>query len=82
MTQLWLERAFLDDRVTLGIGGGPYFVVDTYRPKDDETVVGVFSITAGYRLSPRWTARLSWNRVVTNYDSDADVILAGLGYRF
>ncbi len=82
MTQLWLQRAFFDDRVTLGIGGGPFVVVDTYRPKDDETVVGVFSITAGYRLSAHWIMRLSWNRVVTNYNSDADVILAGLGYRF
>ncbi|MGD0237394.1 MAG: hypothetical protein ABSC55_23055 [Syntrophorhabdales bacterium] len=82
MTQLWAVRSFLDERFTLGIGGGPYFVVDTHHAGDDETVVGVFSMTASYRFMPRWAVRLSWNRVVTNYDSDSDVILAGLGYLF
>ena len=82
MTQLWAVRSFLDERLTLGIGGGPYVVVETHHPRDDETVVGIFSMTASYRFSPRWTVRLSWNRVVTNYDSDSDIILAGLGYLF
>jgi len=82
MTELWAVRSFFDDRFTLGIGGGPYLVVDTHHPGDDATVVGVFSMTAGYRFMPRWSVRLIWNRVVTNYNSDSDVILAGLGYLF
>jgi hypothetical protein len=82
MTQLWAVRSFLNERLTLGIGGGPYFVVDRYHPGDDETVVAIFGMTASYRFSPHWTVRISWNRVVTNYDSDADIILAGIGYLF
>jgi hypothetical protein len=32
----------------------------------------------------RWpkNARLSWNRIVTDYDRDTDVILGEIGYRF
>jgi hypothetical protein len=66
----------------LGIGGGPYLVVDKYHPGEDETVVGIFGMTASYRFSPRWIIRLSWNRVVTNYNGDSDVLLAGIGYLF
>jgi hypothetical protein len=82
MTQLWAVRSFFDERLSLGIGGGPYAAFDKYHPKDDETVVGIFGMTASYRLMPRWTVRLSWERVVTNYNSDSDVILAGIGYLF
>jgi hypothetical protein len=82
MTQLWAVRSFFNERLSLGIGGGPYFVVDRYHPGDDETVVGIFGMTASYRFGPHWTVRISWNRVVTNYNSDADIILAGIGYLF
>jgi hypothetical protein len=82
MTELWAVRAFFDERVSLGIGAGPYFVVDRHHPGDDETVVGVFGMTASYRFMPRWTVRLSWNRVVTNYNSDSDIVLVGIGYLF
>ena len=81
MTQLWAVRSLLDDRLTLGFGGGPYFI-DTRHSGDDERVVGIFGITAGYRFLPQWMIRLSWNRVVTNSDSDSDIILVGLGYLF
>jgi hypothetical protein len=82
MTQLWAVRSFFDERFSLGVGGGPYLAVDTHHPGRVETVLGVFTMTASYRFMPRWAVRLSWNRVVTNYDGDADVILAGLGYFF
>jgi hypothetical protein len=82
MTQLWAVRYFFDERLSLGIGGGPYFAIDRRHPGDDETVVGVFGLTASYRFMARWTVRLSWDRVLTNYDSDSDVILVGLGYLF
>ncbi len=32
--------------------------------------------------SPCWGIRLTWNRVATNYNSDTDVLLGGLTYRF
>ena len=81
-TQLWVVRSFFDERLTLGIGGGPYFVVDTYHPGTDKTVVALFSMTASYRFMPHWSVRVSWNRVTTNYNSDSDVILGGIGYLF
>lgn len=30
---------------------------------------------------PDWAAGLEWNRVVTRYNRDTDIIFAGLGYR-
>ena len=39
-------------------------------------------MTASYRIGREWTARFSWNRVLSHYDRDADVLLFGVGYRF
>lgn len=85
--QLWLTRAFFDERLALGIGAGAYAAV--HRPDGaqggiagDGIFSGLVSITASYRLTPHWSARLTWNRVVTRYSRDTDVILGGIGYRF
>jgi hypothetical protein len=40
------------------------------------------SISASYRVTQHWSARVTWNRVITRNSRDADVILAGIGYRF
>ena len=48
----------------------------------DGRVSGIVSISAGYRRSDCWLTRITWNRVVTRYNRDTDVIQAGLGYRF
>lgn len=42
----------------------------------------LISISGAYRVTKHWSARLTWNRVVTRYDRDTDVILAGIGYRW
>ncbi len=86
-SQLWLTRAFLDDRVTLGVGAGAYLTIDQRNIRDkpgpgDGRLAGLISISASYRISRRWTTRLTWNRVVTHYNQDTDVIQAGIGYRF
>jgi hypothetical protein len=86
-TQLWLVRPFLHDRLALGAGAGAYFVVNkehlTENTDDaDETISAIISLTASYRLNSRWLARLSWNRIATDYSRDTDVILVGGGYRF
>lgn len=86
-TQLWATRGVLDNHASLGIGAGPYINVDRYRDpvQSDETkrsVSGIVTLTASYRLTPRWLVRTSWNRIVTSYDRDTDVILGGIGYRF
>ncbi|EXI99380.1 outer membrane insertion signal protein [Burkholderia pseudomallei] len=86
-SQVWLTRAFLDDKIALSAGAGAYLTLNERdirgRPgKGDGRVSGIVSISASYRFDDRWLARVTWNRVVTRYDRDTDVIQAGLGYRF
>ena len=86
-TQLWGAKAFMDDRVALGFGAGAYINIDRYYNalRNNERrryLSGLVTMSASYRLDPDWALRLSWNRIVTNYNSDTDVILGGLGYRF
>jgi hypothetical protein len=83
-TQFWLARPFFRDHLTLGVGAGAYFVVSQENDDsgDDERVSGILTLTGSYRFDPHWVARLSWDRVVTRYDRDTDVILFGGGYSF
>jgi hypothetical protein len=85
--QLWLTRGFFDERLTLGIGAGLYAAIhhgaaNEDRDTGDGILSGLVSVSASYRLTPRWSARVTWNRVVTRYSRDTDVILGGIGYRF
>jgi hypothetical protein len=83
LAQLWLEPSFSHDRFTLGAGWGTYLAVDDYRPEGHASFTsGVVTLTASYRVGRNWTARFSWNRIVSNYDRDTDIILLGAGYRF
>jgi hypothetical protein len=86
-SQLWLSRDFFDEQLDLGIGAGAYYSVDRYHISSDNqgktrTVSGIVTMTASYRFHPHWSLRTSWNRIVTNYNRDTDVILGGIGYRF
>ena len=81
IAQGWLEPSFSDDRWTMGLGLGAYFAVDRYR-EEPRHVSPLVATTLSYNLSRRWTARLNWYRVISNYDRDSDVFLAGVGYRF
>jgi hypothetical protein len=78
---LWLEPSFGDDRLTLGLGVGPYLAIDRYRGSEPR-VQGLIGTTFSYHLAHAWTARVSWYRVSSNYDRDSDIIVAGVGYRF
>ena len=81
--QIWLVHTFFNEDFSLGIGVGPYVAYDEYRGRNGSTTVnGLIGMTAGYRLSPHWAARLTWDRVATNYNQDTDVLLGGLTYRF
>jgi hypothetical protein len=88
-SQLWLTRAFLNDRLTLGAGAGLYAAV--YQDEGAATRAAgggdgilslLLSMSASYRLSTHWSTRITWNRVATRYSRDTDVILGGIGYRF
>ncbi len=86
-SELWLTRAFLNNKITLAAGAGGYFTVNERtlagQPgPGDGRLSGIVSISASYRFSDRLLTRLTWNRVITRYNRDTDVIQAGLGYRF
>lgn len=81
-TQLWLIRS-LNQKVELGMGAGPYFnlkVPDADGQRSHKA--GLVSIGGRYHLAKRIVAQASWNRVVTDYHRDADLLLIGLGYSF
>jgi hypothetical protein len=85
--QLWLTRAFFDDRLTLGFGAGGYAAIHHGKNPDerdtgDGVLSGLVSVSASWRFTQHWAARVTWNRVVTRYSRDTDVILGGIGYRF
>ncbi|MCX7208653.1 MAG: hypothetical protein NT086_22270 [Proteobacteria bacterium] len=85
--QVWYEPSFFDDKFSVGLGLGPYFSVGkryrNHQPDiDKKTVSGLITLASSYRFSEHWRARVAWNRTVTSYDKDTDVILLGLGYLF
>lgn len=85
--QLWLTRAFFDDKLTLGFGAGLYAAIHHGKNGDerdtgDGILSGLVSVSASYRFTKHWAGRVTWNRVVTRYSRDTDVILGGIGYRF
>lgn len=85
--QLWFTRAFFDERLTLTAGIGPYVAITqndngSQNSMGDGRISGLVSVSASYRFSQHWLTRVTWNRVVTHYDRDTDVIVAGVGYRF
>jgi hypothetical protein len=43
---------------------------------------GIAGITLAYGMGERWVARAIWNRMTTRDDSDSDIVLVGVGYRF
>ncbi len=86
-SQAWLVDEYLDRRLALGFGAGVYWYFDKRNPTapsrwSNRTLAGLVSPTIAYRFTPEWQARLTWNRVVSDYNRDADVILLGLGYRW
>jgi hypothetical protein len=86
VAQLWLLRPFTD-RTVLQIGGGAYLMGDRVNRSDaaEESkihLVPVASIGMRYRISPDWRAQLSWQRVITDYNRDSDLLLVGVGKKF
>lgn len=82
-TQLWLAKPFFEDRMSLGAGFGVYLAKDRISERrTGEILSEIVSITASYRLSPHWHIRGTWDRIITDYDRDTDIFLAGIGYRY
>jgi hypothetical protein len=85
-TELWASRGFFNERLRLAVGAGPYVALDTYRvaggTNTADKVSALVTMTASYQFARHWIVRGSWNRVLTGYNKDSDVYLAGVGYRF
>lgn len=80
--QLWLVRS-LNEKVEFGMGAGPYLAWDGSDTQGHSTrLTGLLSAVARYHVDRRWVAQLAWNRVITDYHRDADVILVGVGRKF
>jgi hypothetical protein len=43
---------------------------------------GISGVALAYGIGERGVARAIWNRVATRHDSDTDIVLVGVGYRF
>lgn len=84
--QLWAGRSFFGNTLRLAVGAGPYLAVDTYQQSGttqrSDKVALLVTMSASYQMSRHWFVRASWNRVLTGYDKDSDIYLAGGGYRF
>jgi hypothetical protein len=86
--QLWLTRAFFNERLALGVGVGAYAAIhhdestENGNADGDGILSALVSVSASYRMTRNWAARVTWDRVLTRYSHDTDVILAGIGYRF
>ncbi|MDC8760526.1 hypothetical protein [Janthinobacterium fluminis] len=80
--QVWLIRS-LSTHVELGMGAGPYLAYDLpVLAAERQRLAGLVSIVGRYHFDRRWVGQLSWNRVVTSYHHDADVLLLGVGAAF
>lgn len=84
--QLWPLTKSFGDRFELGIGVGAYVYIDRRQPlptgqKSSAAVAGIVSPTMSYRFGHGWFLRVIWDRVISDYNRDADVWLVGLGHR-
>ncbi len=83
-SQLWAVNTFFNDRVSVGIGAGPYLYIDKKHPvtgdKIPAAIAPLVSLTAAEKIYDHWVVRLTWDRVVTTYNRDSDIFLLGLGY--
>jgi hypothetical protein len=76
MVQAWYNENF--NRWTLSAGAGPYLERDALRDKRATNVLAVASVRATYKLTNRTNLGLDFNRVISFYNKDADMILLGL----
>ncbi|OPY89559.1 MAG: hypothetical protein A4E73_02993 [Syntrophaceae bacterium PtaU1.Bin231] len=85
-SQVWAVDSFYGDRLTLGIGLGPYLSRnrdrDSLSGKTGDVLGGLLSVSASYRFRSDWAVRTTWHRVITDHDRDADVFLIGPAFRF
>jgi len=83
--QVWAVNTFFHDKICVGAGVGPYFYIDRRHPQphtlaNPAAVAPLVSVTVATKLADHWLARVTFNRVTSSYNRDADILLAGIGY--
>ena len=81
-TEIWAGRTFLNDRFGLEVGTGPYLAYDWSGPQNTTRLNWLVSLSANIRFTEHWILRGTFHRVTSSNDRDADIFLAGIGYRF
>jgi hypothetical protein len=89
-SQLWLVNhfsLFQGKDTEVGVCGGPYDYVDKKNPVPAGTgttpkFAALTSFTVSQPLTGHWLARLTFSRVTSNYNRDADIFLGGVGCRW
>jgi hypothetical protein len=86
ITELWAVQQLLRD-LSVGAGTGIYIDVANYDNPlfgtgTRKPLLWIATLTSSYRFADHWAVRASWHRVITSYQRDTDVILAGIGYLF
>ena len=84
--QAWGRVPLLENRVSIGIGGGIYHSFDTrFFPEGNfENVHGwapIYSLTATYYTARPWFAQVAFNHIRAPGDFNTNTYLAGVGYR-
>jgi hypothetical protein len=82
--QLWLEQR-LTSRLSVSAGAGGFIVSEDDSLKDADSPANlavIVSVSVAYSLTPRWIARVIWDRIGTGDDHDCDILHLGVGYRF
>jgi hypothetical protein len=82
--QLWLQQR-LTSHLGVGVGAGGFIVSQDDSIKDADAPANlavIVSVTFAYSLTPRWLARVVWNRIGTGDDHDCDILQFGMGYTF
>jgi hypothetical protein len=84
--EAWLVQDFFSERQFMaGIGLGPYVALSSYNTSDGRSgasVVGMASMTLGWRFTRSLLVRAVWHRGFTGDDQDRDIITLGLALRF
>lgn len=78
----YIRREFLEHRMDVGLGGGFYLARDQDEVGKRLKLLGIITMTLGYRFDEHWGTRAYWYRTVTINGRDTDVALLGLVYSY
>jgi hypothetical protein len=82
IVQAWGVTHILENKLSLGLGLGPYRSYNTNRGNIKREWAAIATVSATYDLKAKWFIRADWSRVEHPDDGDSDLFFAGAGYRF